>query len=70
MDKKYRKFKQNIDRKLNVMDAKLSYMREGLDGFHEALNDFREEFHLFIDYTSENISDHEQRIIALEKKAS
>lgn len=67
---KYQEFKTRIDRKLNVMDAKLSYMKDGLEGFQEALEDFKNEFHLFIDFTTENMSDHEKRITALERKAS
>ena len=70
MDKRYQEFKQRIDRKLNVMDAKISYMKEGLNGLHEAQEDFKDEFDLFIDFTSENHSNHEERIAALERKVS
>jgi hypothetical protein len=70
MDKRFKEFKTRIDRKLNVMDAKISYMHEGLKGLHEALGDFKEEFDLFIDFASENYSDHEKRIASLERKIS
>ncbi len=70
MENKFQEFKTRINRKLNVMDAKISYMHDGLKGLHEALGDFKEEFDLFIDFASENYSDHEKRIAALEKKAS
>jgi len=70
MDKRFQEFKTRINRKLNVMDAKISYMHDGLKGLHEALGDFKEELDLFIDFASENYSDHEKRIKALEKKAS
>ena len=70
MDKRFKDFKTRIDRKINVMEAKISYMHEGLKGLNDALQDFKEEFDLFIDFTSENYSDHEKRIAALEKKIS
>ena len=70
MDRKFKEFKNRIDRKLSAMDAKISYMHDGLKGLHEALGDFKEEFDLFIDFTSENYSNHEKRIAALEKKIS
>jgi len=50
------------------MDAKISYMHDGLKGLHEALGDFKNEFDLFIDFTSESYSDHEKRIAALEQR--
>lgn len=70
MDKKFQEFKSRIDRKINVMEAKISYMHEGLKGLNEALVDFKDEFDLFIDFTSENYSDREKRILALERKTS
>jgi len=70
MDPKFQQFKTRINRKLNVMDAKISYMHDGLKGLHEALGDFKHEFDLFIDFTSENYSDHEKRIAALEQRES
>lgn len=70
MDKRYQDFKQRIDRKLNAMDAKISYMKEGLDGLHEALDGFKNEFDLFIDFSSENHFNHEERFAALERKVS
>ncbi len=70
MDKRFNEFKIRIDRKINAMDAKIVYMHEGLKGLHEALGDFKDEFDMFIDFASENYSNHEKRIRALEKKAS
>ena len=70
MDKRFKEFKSRIDRKINAMDAKIAYMHDGLKGLHEALGDFKEELDMFIDFASENYSDHERRITALEKKTS
>jgi len=70
MDKRFQEFKTRIDRKINAMKAKISYMHEGLKGLNDAMGDFKNEFDLFIDFTSENYSDHEKRIAALERKMS
>jgi len=70
MEKRFQEFKNKIDRKIDAMKAKISYVNEGLKGLHEALGDFKDEFDLFIDFASENHSDHEKRISALERKLS
>ena len=70
MDKKFQEFKKRIGRKINVMEAKISYLHEGLKGLNVALGDFKEEFDLFIDFTSEPYSDHEKRIAALERRST
>lgn len=54
MDRRYEEFMTGIDRKLNVMDAPISYMKDGSNGLHEALDDFKNEFDLFVNFTSEN----------------
>jgi len=70
MEKKFQEFKTRIDTKIYAMKAKIPYMYEGLKGLNEALGDFKSEFDLFIDFTSENCSDHERRISAIETKLS
>ena len=67
MDKRYQEFKHRIDKKLVAMNAPISYMRKGMDGLHVALEEFKDEFDMFIDFSSENHTDHERRIRAMEK---
>ncbi len=65
---KFEDFKLKIDRKLNVLDAKLGYMNEGLKGLSKAFKEFRSEMDKFIGFAAESYTDHEKRILELEKK--
>ncbi|MEM9327315.1 MAG: hypothetical protein AAGA85_16735 [Bacteroidota bacterium] len=65
---KFNEFRGKIEKSLNDMEAKLSFMNDGIKGLAHSHKNFQEEMSDFMSFMAESLSDHEQRIIALEKK--
>ena len=64
----FEKYQTRINKSLNSIIAKLSFLHDGVKGLSEAFKDFQHEITDFMAFTAEHYSDHEQRIITLEKR--
>ena len=66
--KNYGEFERKIKRSLNAMDAKISFLHEGVKGLNQAFKEFQEDITEFMAFTTENYTDHEKRLKAIEKR--
>jgi hypothetical protein len=64
---KFEEFEHRIKRALNNMDAKISYLHDATGQLKNSFGEFQEEMYEFMHFVGNQVSDHEQRLIRIEK---
>lgn len=64
---KFEEFEHRIKRALNNMDAKISYLHDATGQLKNSFGEFQEEMDEFMHFVGNHVSDHEQRLIRIEK---
>ena len=64
---KFQEFEQRVNRALVVMDAKITSLHETTGELKSSFGDFKEEMGDFMQFMAEHISDHKERLDALDR---
>ncbi|MDO6440186.1 hypothetical protein Q4534_22350 [Cyclobacterium sp. 1_MG-2023] len=65
---KFEEFEHRIKRALNNLDAKISYLNDVTGQFKNSFGEFQKEMDEFMHFVGNHVSDHEQRLIRIEKR--
>lgn len=60
-------FKANVRRSLNLVNAKISFLKEGVEGLGDAFKDLDQDLTEYMDYTTNELTNHRKRLDAIEK---
>jgi hypothetical protein len=55
---------------MTQIDAKISFLQQGVKALADSHRDFQAEMTDFMSFVAEGLSDHEERIAAIEKRIS
>ena len=65
---KFQEFEQRVNRALVNMDAKITSLHQSTGALKSSFNDFREKMGDFMQFMAEHVSDHERRLLSIEKR--